>query len=56
MKKRFRDKADIPPSREERNGRIPIFSRLLMLIGLLTVLYFAVTYLIIPLLALMTVH
>ena len=37
-----------------RHHRIPLISRILMLIGLLTVLYFLITYGLIPVLAMLT--
>ena len=43
-----------PLERRERN-RIPLIGRLLMLIGLLTVLYLLITYVLMPILALLTV-
>ena len=39
----------------ERVRRIPFAGKILMLIGALTVLYFLITYVLIPVLAMMTV-
>ena len=39
----------------EKKRRIPLVAMILMIIGLLTVLYFLITYALMPLLALMTV-
>lgn len=39
----------------EKRRRIPLFAMILMIIGLLTVLYFLITYALMPLLAMMTV-
>ena len=49
-----RRKGEERPPRRER-ARIPLGAKLLMLIGLLTVIYFFITYALIPLLAMMTV-
>ena len=39
----------------EKRRRIPLVALILMIIGLLTVIYFLITYALMPLLALMTV-
>lgn len=39
----------------EKRRRIPLIAMILMIIGLLTVIYFLITYALMPLLALMTV-
>ncbi len=39
----------------DKRRRIPVFAMILMIIGLLTVIYFLITYALMPLLALMTV-
>lgn len=40
---------------KEKRHRIPLISIILMIIGLLTVIYFLITYALMPLLAMMTV-
>lgn len=39
----------------DHKRRIPLFALFLMIIGLLTVIYFLITYALMPLLAMMTV-
>ncbi len=39
----------------EKRRRIPLIAMILMIIGLLTVIYFLITYALMPLLAMMTV-
>lgn len=39
----------------EKRRRIPLVAMILMIIGLLTVIYFLITYALMPLLAMMTV-
>ena len=53
---REKDMKNNPGERwNEKRRRIPLFAMILMIIGLLTVLYFLITYALMPLLALMTV-
>ena len=47
---------NIPGERcHEKRRRIPLVAMILMIIGLLTVIYFLITYALMPLLAMMTV-
>ena len=43
------------PEKQERRWRLPLYCWILMAIGFMTVLYFLITYLLMPLLAMLTV-
>ncbi len=45
-----------PPQHEKRYPRIPFIGKVLMLIGLVAVLYLFITYVLMPVLAMLTVN
>lgn len=53
VRKPFRPHPD--EHREERRHRIPFIAKVFMLIGMITVLYFLITYAVMPVLAMLTV-
>ena len=53
VRKPFRPNHD--EYREERRHRIPFAAKVFMLIGMITVLYFLITYAVMPVLAMLTV-
>ncbi len=53
VRKPFRPHSD--EHREERRHRIPFIAKVFMLIGMITVLYFLITYAVMPVLAMLTV-
>ena len=55
MKRMFKPHDPRKGEERERVHRIPFAGKILMLIGALTVLYFLITYVLIPVLAMMTV-
>ena len=55
MRRPFRPKPDPEEYRRERQHRIPFIAKVFMLIGMITVLYFLITYAVMPVLAMLTV-
>ena len=55
MRRPFRPKPDPEEYRREKRHRIPIIAKVFMLIGMITVLYFLITYAVMPVLAMLTV-
>lgn len=55
MRRPFRPDKDPEEFRRERRHRIPFIAKVFMLIGMITVLYFLITYAIMPVLAMLTV-